>query len=218
MIRSTITLFLFIISAVGAFSQIRATTESGNKVLLLDDGTWKYEEQNVPDNSSVVSTAAIATVAVVSIDSSKSEASDPEELFYGESARLVKYFGEEKANIRCKIISSNELGKVTFQFIWEFPVSDGNRYYGWFEEKKVTFTMEKGEEIELTSGEKSEIKRYERNNYSVLTNTSLPLTTEQIQLLSSQPVRKMSVEWKKKVEEYDVTNRSLIMESLAMIL
>jgi len=110
------------------------------------------------------------------------------------------------------------LGKVTFQFVWEFPVSDGNRYYGWFEDKKVTFTMEEGEEIVLTSGEKSEIKRYERNNYSVLTNMSLPLTSAQIQLLSTQPIRKISVEWKKKVEEYDVTDRRVIMDNLAIIL
>jgi len=217
MTRATITLILFLFSTVGVFSQIRATTESGNKVLLLDDGTWKYEEQNV-NESVAATTAAVATVAVISIDSTKSETSEPEEIYYGQSARLVKYFGDDGGNIRCKISCSNDLGKVTFQFVWEFPVSDGNRYYGWFEDKKVTFTMEEGEEIVLTSGEKSEIKRYERNNYSVLTNMSLPLTSAQIQLLSTQPIRKISVEWKKKVEEYDVTDRRVIMDNLAIIL
>lgn len=218
MSRTSIALLILLFSSINSFSQIRATTESGNKVLLYENGSWKYEEQNIGTENASLPSAAIVATAAIMVDSTKSESSDSEEIYYGPSPRLVKYFGDAGGKIRCNFSCLNELGTVTLQFIWEFPVSDCNRYFGWFEDSKVTFTMEEGETLELISGEKSDIKRYERNNYSVLTNTSLPLTQEQITILASQPIRKMEVSWRKRPEEYEVSDRLLFVNSLPGIL
>lgn len=199
-----------------SFAQIRATTERGNKVLLYDNGTWKYEEKVAKAAEPEVVTATIATGIVV--DSARTYQSEPEDLFYLPSPRLVKYFGEARGRIRCKLSCSNNQGSIKLDFMWEFPVVDGNRYFGWLKEgSRVTFTMEDGQEVDVLMGNDGDLKRLEKQNYSVLSNSSIPLTQAQLIALTAQPFRKMEVGWKKNPEEYEIALSRFLMEALPTV-
>jgi len=214
-------LSLFSIVFVIAFTnlslaQVRATTESGNKVLLFENGTWKYEEKLA--NTAEKSALGVIAVAAIDIDSSKMYASEPKDLFYLPSPRLVRYFGEAGGHIRCKLSCSNTLGIVKVHFMWEFPVSDGDRYFGGFKESsKVTLKMDDGQKVELVMGDISSLKRFEKSNYSSISNASQPLTKTQIAALCAQPFRKMEVGWKKKPEEYDIELSRFLMDTLPTV-
>jgi hypothetical protein len=212
--------FTVIILAVTglSFAQIRATTESGNKVLLFENGSWQYEEKSTSTTNTEIN-AEVITIALIDVDSAKVLATDPKELFYLPSPRLVKYFGKNGGNIRCKLSCSNNLGIIKLHFNWEFPVIDGERYFGWFNEGcKVTFTMDDGQLVELLMGDESAVKRYDKSNHSMISNASLPLTKMQISALCAQPLRKMEVGWKKNPEEYEVKVLRFLMETLPTVL
>jgi hypothetical protein len=66
-------------------------------------------------------------------------------------------------------------------------------------------------------GGKSDVKRLEKHNFSVITNGTYPLTIEQLAALTAQPIRKMEVDWKKKSEEYDFDNSSVLMDMLPVV-
>lgn len=217
MMRLRLILITLLIAFVNlSFAQVRATTESGNKVLLYDNGTWKYEEKVVEAAEPVAATDMLATA--IAIDSVRTYQTEPEDLFYLPSERLVKYFGEARGRIRCKLSCSNDLGTIKLHFMWEFPVVDGNRYFGWLKEgSRVTFTMEDGQEVDVFMGKDGDLKRLEKQNYSVLSNSSIPLTQEQLTTLTSQPFRKMEVEWKKKPEEYEITQTRFLMDTIPTV-
>ena len=212
------TLFLFVFLfgfTIFSFAQIRATTESGNSVFLFDNGTWKYEEKLVNKENETALVVGAVALATIDIDSSKTFETEPKDLFYLPSPRLVKYFGESGGNIRCKLSCSNNLGEVKVHFKWEFPVSDGNRYFGRFGEGSiVTFTMFDGEMVELVMGDESNLTIFEKNNYSMISNNSMPLTKTQIAALYAQPFREMEVGWKKKSEEYEIELTRFLMDAL----
>lgn len=199
-----------------SFAQIRATTESGNKVLLFDNGTWKYEERVAEAAEPEVVTATLATT--IAVDSARTYQTEPEDLFYLPSPRLVRYFGEARGRIRCKLSCSNNLGAVKLHFSWEFPVVDGNRYFGWLKKgSRVTFTMEDGQEVDVFMENDGDLKRLDKQNYSVLSNNSVPLTQEQLAALTAQPLRKMEVEWKKKPEAYEIAQSRFLIETLPTV-
>lgn len=215
----TLFLFVFLFAfTILSFAQIRATTESGNNVLLFNNGTWKYEEKHVTTGNETALTAGVLAAATIDIDSSKTFETEPKDLFYLPSPRLVKYFGESGGNIRCKLSCSNNLGVVKLHFKWEFPVSDGNRYFGKFDEGSiVTFTMDDREKVELVMGNESNLTIFEKNNYSMISNNSMPLTKTQIAALNAQPFRKMEVGWKKKSEDYDIELTRFLMDALPTV-
>lgn len=214
----TLFLIVFILSFTKlTYGQVRATTESGNKVLLFDNGTWKYEEKFV--NTSEISALPAEAITTIEVDSSKIFATDPRDLFYLPSPRLVRFFGEAGGHIRCKLSCSNSLGVVKVHFIWEIPVSDGYRYFGSFKEgSNVTLEMEDGQKVELVMGDENNLRRLDNKNYSVISNASQPLTKTQIAALCSQPFRKMEVGWKKNSEEYDIEQSRFLVDTLPTVL
>jgi len=217
MLRTLLLIFFLVAFTKLSFAQVRATTESGNKVLLFDNGTWRYEEKpnNIAEHTAL--SAKAVSAAFLDVDSSRAFSTDLNELFYLPSERLVKYFGLSGGNIRCKLSCSNSFGMVKVHFMWEFPVSDGVRYFGWFKEgSKVTFTMDDGQMIALIMGGESNMKSFE-NNYSMISNASQPLTNEQLSALCAKPFRKIEVEWKKKPEEYDVQSSRFLMDTLPKV-
>ena len=217
MLRILFSIVFILVATMHSTAQVRATTESGNKVLLFDNGTWQYEEKSVNTGQESGPTAGVVALSVVEIDSTRIIETKPDDIFYLPSPRLERYFGESGANIRCKIGCSNNLGTIKLHFIWEFPVSDANRYFGWFEESQVIFTLDDGQKIELVTGDKSDLKRFESSNYSTISNASLPLTPTQIAALSAHPLRKLEVGWKKKSEDYDIDQSRLLMDTLPSV-
>lgn len=218
MLRTLLFILLLFAFTKLSFAQVRATTESGNKVLLFDNGTWQYEEKPVSTVEKTVLTSEVVSVANIHVDSSRLIATEPKDLFYLPSPRLVRFFGESGGHIRCKLSCSNNLGVVKVHFRWEFPVSDGNRYFGWFKEgSKVTLTMDDGQTVELVMGDESSLKILEKKNYSTVSNASQPLTKTQLAALCAQPFRKMEVGWKKKPEEYDIELSRFLMDTLPTV-
>jgi hypothetical protein len=212
MLRSVLIIILVFASTKISFAQIRAITENGKSVLLYDNGTWQYEDKS-QETATIVTETIIAPA--VTVDSTREISADLEELFYLPSPRLERYFGDNNGNIRCKLGSTNNHGSVTIQFSWEIPVVDGDRYFGSFGEgTKVVLTTVDGQKIDMTMGGKSDVKRLEKHNFSVITNGTYPLTIEQLAALTAQPIRKMEVDWKKKSEEYDFDNSSVLMDML----
>ena len=220
----SILILLVVASAQLSLAQIRATTEGGNKVLLFEDGTWKYHENEIvevisAEPDAAVAAATVATVAAIEIDNTKEVTTDPENIFFLPSPRLVKFFGEKGGNLRCKMSCSNNKGDVKVRFQFEAPVGDGARYFGWFKEGTlITFTMIDGQKVEMTMADEAEIKQMKKYNYSVLSNASVPLTESQLSILASQPFRKIEVGWKKKSEEYDLDRSNYLMETLPTVL
>ena len=76
------------------WAQQRAITDTGDTVLLFQDGTWKFQEK-VPEGGlkSAVATTAIAT-PMIKVDSSREAETEAVEILYELSPRLVRYFGE----------------------------------------------------------------------------------------------------------------------------
>jgi hypothetical protein len=201
------------------FAQVRATTESGNRVLLFEDGTWKYEEKTVaPVAKETVAAVVPVGLPTVAIDSTKEFETETTELFYLPSPRLVKYFGEERGQIRCKISCSNNNGEIRIHYKWEVPVGDGIRYFGYLKAgTKLTVHMQDGQKIELLVGEDSNIKTMERYNFTAIHGATKALTNEQLVALTSQPFRKIEVDWKKKPEDYEIELSKYFMETLPTV-
>jgi hypothetical protein len=196
-----------------ANAQIRATTESGNKVLLFDDGTWRYDESRAVGTSAAV--VAPTAKNDFSIDSTRVFETNVEDLFFQSSPRLTKFFGVDGSSIRCKVSCSNTKGLLRLHFRWEFPVGDGNRYFGMMKEgSKVSFGLENGQMIDLFVEGKSQLTRKDKFNYSMLNCVTQTLTKAQVSSLLTHPIRKVEVEWKKNAEKYDVDHPRLLIEAL----
>jgi transcriptional antiterminator Rof (Rho-off) len=210
-------LFVLCLFAQIGFAQVRATTESGKKVMLFDNGTWNYEDKTMTETATKVTVPDVAT-PLLAVDSTREIKSEFEELFYMPSPRLVRYFGEVKGQIRCKLACSNKLGKVQVHFMWEIPLGDGPSYFGNFDEgTKITFHMRDGQTVELQLADETNIKAMEKYNYTVISGATLPLDSVQIAALSEQPFRKIEVDWKKKPEAYEVQLSSYFMDTLPTV-
>ena len=219
MLRTFFFIALTIALTEFAEAQIRAKTEEGKTVLLFEDGTWKFEEKaKTSEETPSMETTAII-IPAVAVDSSREITTKPAELFYLISPRLERYFGASGGKIRCKYSCSNNQGSIIIQLIWEIPVSDGNRYFGTFKEgTKVVFTTTDDQQVELMMGAENKFESLEKHNYSMISNSSFPLTQDQLEILTTRPIRKMEVDWKKKPEEYDVENTRFLVDSFPAIL
>lgn len=199
------------------FAQVRATTESGNKVLLFDNGTWKYEEKSI---APVEETKAVVAAPIVftAVDSTREITTSYTELFYLTSPRLERFFGEEKGKIRCRLSCSNTKGVVSINYLWEIPVGDGTRYFGWLKSgSKLIFHLQDGQKVELFVADDSGIKANEKYNYSSISGSTKALSQTQLAALMLNAALKLEVEWKKKNEEYNLDFSNYFQENLPKV-
>ena len=226
--KQFILLALLLAATQISFAQIRATTESGNKVLLFDDGTWKYEEKKVTQTTPVTPVAAVPAVATpvvtpaakseINIDATKEVETELTEVFYTKSPRLVRYFGEDKGRVRCKMSCANTLGELTLKFSWDFQVGDGNRYFGYMKEgTKITIHMQDRQKLELFTAEDGNVRAMEKYNITNISGKTQALSQEQLAALMAQPVEKIEVDWKKKPEEYRMEDPNYFMANLPKV-
>lgn len=220
MLRLPVLLSLLLFTQL-CLAQVRATTESGNKVLLFEDGTWKYEEKSVSTatkESDVIPVAVAVALPQITIDSTKEFVSEAKNLFYLPSPRLVRFFGEQNGRIRCKLSCSNTAGQIRIHYLWEIPVGDGQRYFGYFRAgSKITVHLQDGQKIELLVGEDSKVKNMERYKFTSISGSTAPLTNEQLVALTTQKFRKIEVYWKKKPESYEIDLSTYFMETLPSV-
>ena len=199
-----------------SYAQIRATTESGNKVLLFDDGTWRYDENEV---RSVPLTEPVTKQDVLTeVDVTKDAETEATTIFYMQSPRLVRYFGEEKARIRCKLSCSNQKGDIRIHYHWDIQIGDGQRYFGFLRSgSSFTFHMLDGQKVLVGVGEDSKVEAIEKYNKTGISGFTQVLSPEQLSALLAQPVDKMEVDWKKKAETYELDKPNYFMETLPSV-
>ncbi|MCY1723313.1 hypothetical protein OU798_23385 [Prolixibacteraceae bacterium Z1-6] len=201
-----------------SFAQVRATTETGNKVILFDNGTWKYEEKTVTQETPALTVVTIPSVPSVAVDSTREIETKPVSYLRLPSPILERYFGEEKGRIHCRLSCSNHLGDIQVNYSWEMPVGDGQRYFGSFKAgSKLTVHLLDGKKVELFAGEDSNVDARPKYNFTAIAGTTQPLSTAQIDALIVQPFRKLEVEWKKKTEVYEIEASDYFMENLPLV-
>ena len=222
--------FLLILLMAGKVSaQIRATTASGNKVLLFPNGTWKYDEgQLVKDtlpNSATQSQIAVAPVVTpapaswsMKIDSSRVDSTMKEQIIDVSSPRLARFFGEEKGRMRCSAECVNEKGVISIRLEWAAAVGDANRYFGFMKDVQgVTFELANGQELKFQYN--PGFKEHFFSNYNIsYYNGSVTLTKNDIGSLLSSPVVRIDMDWKKAPEEYEVKGTQYFMNNLPKVL
>lgn len=218
-------LLAFLLAATQlTFAQIRATTESGNKVLLFDDGTWKYEEKKVTQTTPATPVTAVPAVVTpvvkseVKVDATKEVETELTETFYTQSQRLVRFFGEERGKVRCKMSCKNNLGEISLRYSWDFQVGDGTRYFGYLKEgTKITIHLQDRQKLELYSAADGNVKAMEKYNLTNISGETKALTQEQLAALMAQPVEKIEVDWKKKPEEYRMEDPNYFIVTLPKV-
>jgi len=214
--RRLVSLVLVLSTIQFSQAQEKAITSKGDTVLLYEDGSWKYQVHT--PKAALLSTAIVAD-PTIKVDSTRQITTDNVEILFAASPRLMRYFGENASKIRCKINCTNDHGEISIRFMWEFPVKDGDRYYGWFKEGTgVVLTMENDAKVVLLMSNKNAIKRFDNANYSMISNASIPLRTDQIDALVNQSIRKIEVDWKKKPEEYELDKSDKLKEVLSSVL
>ncbi|WP_346863566.1 hypothetical protein [uncultured Draconibacterium sp.] len=205
-----------------AYAQVRATTESGNKVILYDNGTWKYEEKTITQDSQTEKKVAVITTPVevetIKIDSSRQYETESTEILYETSKTLERYFGEEKGRIRGRMSCVNTLGDIQIRYVWEIPVGDGQRYVGQFKAgSKITVHLMNGDKVELQVGEDSKLEPRPKYNFTAISGLTKALTNEQLVALTGQPFRQLEVEWKKKTDVFEVDPSIYFIENLPRV-
>lgn len=205
-----------------SFAQVRATTESGNKVILFDNGTWKYEEKTITQDSQTETALAVISAPVnaesIKIDSSRQYETESTEIFNQTSKTLERYFGEEKGKIRGRLSCVNNTGDIQVRYVWEIPVGDGQRYVGQFKAgSKITVHLMDGEKVEMQVGEDSKVEPRPKYNFTAISGLTKALTNEQLVALTGQPFRKLEVEWKKKIDLFEVEPSNYFIENLPAV-
>jgi hypothetical protein len=220
--RCLFVLLCLIFSTQLSFAQVRATTESGNKVILFDNGTWQYEEKTITQDSQPETVVAVISAPVevekIKIDSSRQYETESTEIFYETSKTLERYFGEEKGRIRGRFSCVNNSGDIQVRYVWEIPVGDGQRYVGQFKAgSKITVHLMNGEKVELQVGEDSIVEPRPKYNFTAISGLTKALTNKQMLALTKQPFRKLEVEWKKKIDLFEVEPSNYFIENLPAV-
>jgi len=215
-------IFLFILFFAGLGMTVQAQqiakTNSGRVVVLFDNGTWKYvdETPNVKAKSEVKAIAPQPTV----IDS-KIELKDAEteklNFINGPSPKLKKYFKHKNiVNADMALVSKD--GKVKLLIDWKVMTGEAFSYFGYISEgSKLSLELLGGQVVDLVYTEEFEPKEYEKYGFSTY-KTQLNLSLEQIALLQSSIVTKATMTWRKRSEEYKITNPAYFVNELPKLL
>ncbi len=220
---------ILIIAALALLSSakgqnIKAITQHGETVVLYENGTWKYEKdlQDGSNSQATIvpgtSTPKAATVTTLTIDKSKEVTSDRIELCNAVSKKLSRFFGEEKGRVRCFVTTSNIKGEVLINFEFMIQIGDANRYFGYTaQDRNITLHLTNGQTVTTSFSKNVEEKFIEKWNASYY-KASAVIAEEDIYKLLRNPLQKMTVDWKKRAEEYIVDNASGLQLSIAEIL
>ncbi len=219
-------LILFVLS-LATFSTsaqtIKAITQHGETVVLYENGTWKYEKdlQNEPVSPNVA--AAVVPVAptapaTIVIDNSKELTSDKTDLFNAVSKKLARFFGEEKGRVHCAVSASNTKGEVCLNFEFMVPVGDANRYFGYTSaDRPVSITLADGTVISSTFTKNIEEKFIEKWNVSYY-KASIVLSSEDVNKLIWSDAIRVTVDWKKIEEEYNIEHTKALKNILSEVI
>ncbi|WP_430817361.1 hypothetical protein [Carboxylicivirga sp. RSCT41] len=193
---------------------VKAITQHGETVVLYENGTWKYEKDVNQSNSTQINTTSPATVTVpvapavavakVEIDASKDVTAEKIEIYNAVSKKLSHFFGDEKGRVRCSATASNNKGKISLNFEFMMQVGDANRYFGYTtKDRTMTLELTDGSKITTTFTENFEEKFIEKWNVSYY-KASVVLSEDDVTKLLQSNTMRMTIDWKKLEEEYQI--------------
>lgn len=212
---------LFLILLMGlsfsAFAQTIATTSTGKKVILYENGTWQYAD-SMSENKEKSAANQAPLSGEPLINTTVEATSSKIDVFSEVSPRLKRFFGEEKSKINCSAQWQNNKGDVLLKFEFLVPVGDGNRYFGYsLEGRTIQLHHADGSATTLTMNKAIAQKFIEKWNVSYFEAACL-LNKEQITQLLRQPITKITVDWKKRTEEYEVENKKALQKGLLEVI
>ncbi|MCU4156808.1 DUF3157 family protein [Carboxylicivirga sp. A043] len=227
--RYTIILFALLAIAINTNAQtVKAITQHGETVVLFENGTWKYEkdiQQTTPPttNGAVAAAAPVATTATPEIahsgiNATKEATSEKTEIYNAVSKKLSRFFGEEKGRVRCSATASNNKGTISLNFEFMMQLGDANRYFGYSaKDRTMTLELSDGTSITGTFTEGIEEKFIEKWNVSYYKAGIILSEQDVVKLLQNNTIR-MTIDWKKLEEEYQIDNIEGIKQLLIEVI
>ncbi|WP_282015880.1 hypothetical protein [Marinifilum flexuosum] len=196
-------------------AQMRLRTPDGRVVLLYDNGTWKYEEvkkakpkQKAPVKSEIEISKPIVL---------KKIELKPEAVIKGVSAKLKK-FSKNKNIVKCDFQLVADEEKVILKTEWKIMDEEGFRFFGFITKKsKIDLELSNGEVVSLNYARAFEPKEYIKYGFTIF-KAELTLREDQIRALQKAYITKSSMQWSRRVEEYDVYNPDYFIKELPKIL
>jgi len=215
-------IFLFILFFVGlgmtSHAQQIAKTNSGRVVVLFDNGTWKYVDDQASDKtqSTVDAVSEKATVINAKIELKDAE-TEKLNFLNGPSAKLKKYFKHKNiVNADLSLVSKN--GKVNLLIDWKVMTGEGYSYFGYVKNgSKISLELMGGQVVDLIYTEEFDPKEYEKYGFSTY-KTQLNLSMEQVRLLQSNIITKATMSWSKRSEEYKISNPAYFVTEIPKLL
>lgn len=215
-------IFLFVLFFIGVGMTIQAQqvakTNSGRVVVLFENGTWKYVDNESNDKAQNTGQTVVGKTKVVD---SKIELKDTEtqklNFLNGPSAKLKKYFKLKNiVNADLNLVSKG--GEVSLNIDWKVMTGEGYSYFGYIKKGSiVSLELMGGKIVDLTYTEEFEPKEYEKYGFSTY-KTYLSLSLEQIALLRSNIVTKATMAWSKRSEEYKISNPAYFVSELPKLM
>ncbi|MCG8582810.1 MAG: hypothetical protein MI866_23000 [Bacteroidales bacterium] len=212
--------YILLLSVLFAFAfssnsqTVKAITQHGETVVLYENGTWKYEKDITQSNSTSVTAETPAPVTTpvapavalgkVEIDASKEVTADKIEICNAVSKKLSRFFGEEKGRVRCSATATNSKGKISLNFEFMMQLGDANRYFGYTtKDRSMTLELTDGSTVTTTFTENIEEKFIEKWNVSYY-KASVILSEQDVAKLLQNNTLRMTIDWKKLEEEYQI--------------
>jgi len=215
-------IFLFILFFVGlgmiSHAQQIAKTNSGRVVVLFDNGTWKYVDDEASDKnqSTVDAVTEKATVINAKIELKDAE-TEKLNFLNGPSAKLKKYFKHKNiVNADLQMVSKG--GIVNLLIDWKVMTGEGYSYFGYVKNgSKISLELMGGQVVDLIYTEEFDPKEYEKYGFSTY-KTQLSLSMEQMFLLQSNIITKATMSWSKRSEEYKISNPAYFVTEIPKLL
>ena len=215
-------IFLFILFFVGlgmiSHAQQIAKTNSGRVVVLFDNGTWKYVDDEASDKnqSTVDAVTEKATVINAKIELKDAE-TEKLNFLNGPSAKLKKYFKHKNiVNADLQMVSKG--GIVNLLIDWKVMTGEGYSYFGYVKNgSKISLELMGGQVVDLIYTEEFDPKEYEKYGFSTY-KTQLSLSMEQMVLLQSNIITKATMSWSKRSEEYKISNPAYFVSEIPKLL
>ncbi|MBI9065379.1 MAG: hypothetical protein JEZ14_25570, partial [Marinilabiliaceae bacterium] len=112
----------------------------------------------------------------------------------------------------------NDMGKVSLKLVFLVPIGDANRYFGYtLQDCLITLHYTNNEHSTFTISQDVTQKFIEKWNVSYYEGAFI-LNEEQINKLVNHPNVKMTVNWKKRTEEYEIKNSTILKKGLMEVL
>lgn len=203
------------------YAQQLAKTPEGRIVILYENGTWKYgdenEEQDKPDKATLTSESTTTKQLIDGSTVFLDKTTERKTLIDGVSAKLKKYF-KTKNRVRATFAIDAKSNKVQLKVNWRVLTGEASSYFGFINHKNsIVFTLENGQKVELKYNQTFAPKEFEKYSYSNYV-TTLDINREQLNALSQHAIIKSTMNWSRRTEDYDVTNIRFFIENIPLLI